>query len=55
MPLRHILGSLFAIFEICHFMTIPGLFEYLSEKGSSQKGQVCRSYHGPILLDMCYT
>ena len=32
--------SILGIFEICHFMTIPGLFEYFSEKGSSQKIEV---------------
>ena len=25
------------IFEICHFLTIPGPFEYFSENGWSQK------------------
>ena len=28
------------IFEICHFLVIPGLFEYFSENGSSQKIKV---------------
>ena len=31
------LESILAIFEIYHFVTIPGLFEYLSENWSSQK------------------
>ena len=35
--LRHILGPIPFIFEICQFLTIPGLFEYFSENGWSQK------------------
>ena len=35
--LRHILGPVLVIFEICHFLTIPGPFEYFSENGWSQK------------------
>ena len=35
--LRHILGPILVIFEICHFLTIPGPFEYFSENGWSQK------------------
>ena len=35
--LRHILGPILVIFEICQFLTIPGLFEYFSENGWSQK------------------
>ena len=31
--LRYILGPILVIFEICHFLTIPGLFEYFSENG----------------------
>ena len=31
--LRHILGPILVIFEICQFLTIPGLFEYFSENG----------------------
>ena len=34
---RHILGPILVIFEICHFLTIPGLFEYFSENGWCQK------------------
>ena len=37
--LRHILGPILVIFEICHFLAIPGLFEYFSENGWSQKNQ----------------
>ena len=29
--LRHILGPILVIFEICQFLTIPGPFEYFSE------------------------
>ena len=35
--LRHILGPILVIFEICHFLTIPGLLEYFTENGCSQK------------------
>ena len=35
--LRHILGPILVIFEICQFLTIPGPFEYFSENGWSQK------------------
>ena len=38
--LRHILGPILVIFEICQFLTIPGLFEYFSENGWSQKIKV---------------
>ena len=38
--LRHILGPILVIFEICHFLTIPGPFEYFSENGWSQKIKV---------------
>ena len=31
------LGPILVIFEICQFLTIPGLFEYFSENGWSQK------------------
>ena len=31
--LRHILGPILVIFEICHFLTIPGPFEYFSANG----------------------
>ena len=35
--LRHILGPILVIIEICQFLTIPGPFEYFSENGWSQK------------------
>ena len=35
--LRHILGPIMVIFEICQFLTIPGPFEYFSKNGWSQK------------------
>ena len=38
--LRHTLGPILVIFEICHFLAIPGLFEYFSENGWSQKIKV---------------
>ena len=38
--LTHILGPILVIFEICQFLTIPGLFEYFSENGWSQKIKV---------------
>ena len=31
--LRHILGPILVIFEICQFLMIPGLSEYFSENG----------------------
>ena len=61
--LRHILGAILVIFEICQFLMIPGPFEYFSENGWSQKikgviitplislvlgGEVPRLNHGPI-------
>ena len=38
--LRHILGPILVIFEICQFLTIPGPFEYFSENLWSQKIKV---------------
>ena len=38
--LRHILGPIMVIFEICQFLTIPGPFEYFSKNGWSQKIKV---------------
>ena len=38
--LRHILGPILVIFEICQFLMIPGLFEHFSENGWSQKIKV---------------
>ena len=31
--LRHILGSILVIFDICHFLTIPGPFECYQKMG----------------------
>ena len=38
--LRHMLGPILVIFEICQFLTIPGPFEYFPENGWSQKIKV---------------
>ena len=38
--LRHILGPILVIFEICQFLMIPGPFEYFLENGWSQKIKV---------------
>ena len=38
--LRHILGPILVIFEICQFLMIPGPFEYFSENGWSRKIKV---------------
>ena len=38
--LRHILGPILVIFEICHFLAIPGSFEYFLENGWCQKIKV---------------
>ena len=38
--LRDILRPILVIFEICHLLMIPGLFEYFSERGCSQKIKV---------------
>ena len=38
--LRHILGPILVIFEICQFLMMPGPFEYFSENGWSQKIKV---------------
>ena len=38
--LRHILGPILVIFEICQFLTISGAFEYFSENEWSQKIKV---------------
>ena len=38
--LSHILGPIQVIFEICHFLAIPGPFKYFSENGWSQKIKV---------------
>ena len=46
--LRHILGPILIIFEICQFLTIPGLFEYFSENGWSQKIKVFLMKEGSL-------
>ena len=38
--LRHILGPILVIFEICQFLTIPGPFEYFSENGFLDEGSI---------------
>ena len=38
--MRHILGPILVFFEICHFLAIPGPFEYFSENGCAQKIKV---------------
>ena len=38
--LRHTLGPILVIFEICEFLMIPGTFENFSENGWSQKIKV---------------
>ena len=47
--LRHILGPILVIFEICHFLTISGPFEYFSENGLSQKIAFYSETDGPHL------
>ena len=47
--LRHILGPILVIFEICHFLTIPVPFEYISETGSSQKIKVFAIFEGAMI------
>ena len=37
--LRHMLGPILVIFETCHFLAIPGLFEYFSENGPVSENQ----------------
>ena len=39
--LRHILGPILIIFEICHFLMIPGPFEYFLEKGCPSENHIC--------------
>ena len=38
--LRHILGPILVNFDICHFLTIPGPFEYFQKNGCSPKIKV---------------
>ena len=47
--LRHILGPILVIMEICQFLTIPGPFEYFSENGWSQKITLYSETDGPHL------
>ena len=47
--LRHILGPILVIFEICHFLTISGPFEYFSENVWSQKIAFYSETDGPHL------
>ena len=47
--LRHILGPILVIFEICHFLVIPGLFKNFSENGWCQKITFYLEMGGPHL------
>ena len=47
--LRHILGPILVILEICKFLTIPEPFEYFSEKGCPQKITFYSETDGPYL------
>ena len=47
--LRHILGPIVVIFEICQCLMIPGPFEYFSENGCSQKIAFYSETDGPYL------
>ena len=40
--LRHILGPILVIFDICHFLTIPGPFEYFQKMGALRKSKFSR-------------
>ena len=51
--LRHIVGPILVIFEICHFLAIPELFEYFSGNWWSQKIKVFsmkEQLFGPLLV-----
>ena len=48
--LRHILGPILVIFEICHFLVIPWPFECFSENGQSQKIAFYSETDGPHLI-----
>ena len=37
--LRHILGPIQVIFDICHFLTISGQFEYFQKMGALRKSK----------------
>ena len=45
--LRYVLGPILVIFEICHFLTIPGPFEYFSENGCFQEIAFYSETDGP--------
>ena len=45
--LRHILGPILVIFEMCHFLTISQPFEYFLENGPSQKIVFYSEMDGP--------
>ena len=47
--LRHILGPILVIFEICQSLMIPGQFEYFSENCWSQKIAFLSEMDGPHL------
>ena len=47
--LKHILGPILVIFEICQFLMIPGPFEYFSENWWSQKITFYSETDGPHL------
>ena len=40
--LRHILGPILVIFDICHFLTISGPFEYFQKMGALRKSKFSR-------------
>ena len=40
--LRHILGPILVVFQICHFLAIPGLFEYFQKMGGVTKSHFTR-------------
>ena len=40
--LRHMLGPILVIFDICHFLTIPGPFEYFKKMGALRKSKFSR-------------
>ena len=44
LTLRHILGPILVIFDICHFLTIPGPFEYFPKMGALS----CQSKNGLV-------
>ena len=48
--LRHILGPIMAIFEICQFLTAPGPFENFQKMGPFRKSKISRKR----LADTCF-